>query len=438
MTRARSVGRLAAMLVVSAVVARCTLESFDFRPRDAAAAETTTPAIDAAPDSASRDAQQHDAPTGDANDAPDAREIDADRVDSSMPDAGPPECETDATRCVEGAEQRCIAGRWSVPIACARGCLGELCRVAPSCAPSLASCGLEGASCCDAPLVPSGSFLFGRSTSGGSDQCPSGRTCSDLTETPEIPTTVSSFRLDRFEVTVGRFRAFVDAVVAGSFQPEAGTGLHAHLPEGRILGESGWDEVWGSLPSVRTVWNRQLATCRDYSTWTVDPGEQENHPISCVTWFEAYAFCIWDDGFLPTEAELEHAAAGGSEERIYPWSMPPSSPAADCSRATYALCGGVYGPVGSRPSGAGRWGHYDLAGNAWEWALDWFAFQRPFAECVDCANLVDGGKGAGLRAIRGGDFSDEADLLRSVSRHYGMPTSRYFRYRHGFRCAHTP
>ena len=48
------------------------------------------------------------------------------------------------------------------------------------------------------------------------------------------------------------------------------------------------------------------------ATWTNTEGSQENLPINGVNWYEAYAFCIWDGGFLPSEAEWVYAAAGGS------------------------------------------------------------------------------------------------------------------------------
>ncbi|MGO9835775.1 MAG: SUMF1/EgtB/PvdO family nonheme iron enzyme [Polyangiaceae bacterium] len=38
--------------------------------------------------------------------------------------------------------------------------------------------------------------------------------------------------------------------------------------------------------------------------------------IDCVNWYESYTFCIWDGGFLPSEAEWEYAAGGGSHSLV--------------------------------------------------------------------------------------------------------------------------
>jgi formylglycine-generating enzyme required for sulfatase activity len=104
-----------------------------------------------------------------------------------------------------------------------------------------------------------------------------------------------------------------------------------------------------------------------------------------VNWFEAYAFCIWDGGFLPSEAEWEYAAAGGSQQREYPWGSTDPGMGNE-----YAIYNNYYpsgvAPVGTTTLGAGLWGQLDLLGEVHEWNLDWYAtYDDP---CVDCADLA--------------------------------------------------
>src|SRR4029079_6989261 len=107
----------------------------------------------------------------------------------------------------------------------------------------------------------------------------------------------------------------------------------------------------------------------------------------CVSWYEAYAFCIWDGGRLATEAEWNYAAAGGDEQRVYPWSVPATSKTIDSTYAVYGVAPD-YGIVGSKPNGNGRWGHADLAGSLWEWTRDWAHTPYASTSCTNCSNYV--------------------------------------------------
>jgi formylglycine-generating enzyme required for sulfatase activity len=145
------------------------------------------------------------------------------------------------------------------------------------------------------------------------------------------------------------------------------------------------------------------------------------------------SFCAWDDGYLPSEAEWNYAAAGGIEQRAYPWSNPASALAVDCSYANYNINSpsgtfctdgttGAVDRVGSAsPKGDGKRGQSDLGGNVWEWTLDYFAtYQNP---CADCAQLTIGAFGSN-RVVRGGDFLDGGALMRGAYRPFASPDSR--------------
>jgi formylglycine-generating enzyme required for sulfatase activity len=151
-----------------------------------------------------------------------------------------------------------------------------------------------------------------------------------------LPASVSSFRIDTFEVTVGRFRSFVDAW-PGS-KPHVGDGAHP-----KNAG-SGWKAAWDKfLPESKEAFS-ELLTCpgnpSKTATWTTTAGANERMPISCLSWYEAFAFCAWDGGRLPLEVEWLYSAVGGDEQRSTclcenTSSSPPAHDCCNASRATW-------------------------------------------------------------------------------------------------------
>jgi formylglycine-generating enzyme required for sulfatase activity len=293
----------------------------------------------------------------------------------------------------------------------------------------MTDCGSGHESCCTSLAVTGGTYnrTYRNSGSGPTGQAD--------------PATVSNFRLDKYLVTVGRYRQFVSAF-NGGWMPSASSGKHAYLTGGGLAAiaggyESGWDASWNSTtyvhPTNSTLTGGSYCDAA-HATWTASStGGRENLPINCVNWYEAYAFCIWDGGFLPSEAEWEYAAAGGSEQRQYPWGT-----AAPGTMSQYAIYGSYYtgnstglAPVGTAANGAGRWGQLDLAGQIWEWNLDWK--QTYVNPCTDCDNLTK----ASYRIVRGDNFGGSVgNLVPTVRGGDIAPEGRDSNF--GFRCSRAP
>lgn len=276
-------------------------------------------------------------------------------------------------------------------------------------------CGSAGESCCLSLTVPGGVF-FRTYTNSGSG--PVGEA---------DPASVSTFRLDKYDVTVGRFRAFVSAWNAG-WLPEAGSGKHTHLNGGQGLasavddGGVAFEPGWVASDDGQIAPTDANLTCDHFvgSTWTSAAGGHEDLPLNCVNWYEAYAFCTWDGGFLPSEVEWEFMAAGGDEQREFPWGTSPV-PSIQSSCPTL----GCVLPVGSDPNEAARWGQLDM-GSLYQWNLDWFA---PYVNpCADCAQVVASSSDPAGRVMRGDSLPPVREWMPPSNRANDLV----------FRCARTP
>lgn len=278
------------------------------------------------------------------------------------------------------------------------------------------------APCSDELAVPGGTFTAGSADGVGFPN-----------EHAAHLATVAPFLLDRYEVTVGRFRKFLAAFTGDGYAD--GMGAHPLIPG------SGWQSLWNGQTSQD--YRMSVAECG--GAWTESPGASEARPVSCVTWYQAFAFCISEGKRLPTEVEWEFAAAGGSEQRTYPWGDALPTPALavyGCKFDGQDGCSNADLPVvGSTPAGAGRWGHLDLAGSVWEWALDVYADSYSSDPCDNCANLIETPEDIQMmtdgRVFRGGDFQfDDMGIesdLRAASR-LGFD-AKFPDQTRGFRCA---
>ncbi len=215
--------------------------------------------------------------------------------------------------------------------------------------------------------VPAGSFAMG-ADDGAVDQ------------RPVHGVQVNAFELDRTEVTV---QAYSLCVNAGACIPSEAVFLADVTDKDRPQ----YDALcnWGK------------------------PGRAD-HPMNCVDYHQAEAFCAWAGKRLPTEEEWEFAARGGEQGRTFPWGEAKPGPTVvnACDRACSSMAAAhgwkwtaVYdaddghaatSPVGSYPDGAGRWGHLDLAGNVWEWTSSVYCpYEGDSKKCLPATRVARGG-----------------------------------------------
>lgn len=277
-------------------------------------------------------------------------------------------------RCTALTRGAAALGAW----AALHGCSGEAFRLAPV--------DLEGDAGAFPPMVPQSSLGDGaRPDDAPSDPDPDGGAdegSPDVQEPPEPEpeSPCGPLREDDPAVRDGEVCVPAGTFRMGSDAPNLGGGYVGHGPEHTVITSAYVLDAYevtvaryracvsaGSCPAPSTALGQGC-------TYTQQPDARELHPVTCVAWQQAQAFCAWDGGRrLPTEAEWERAARGPSAWS-YAW-----GDTFDCTRAVAG--GGSQCPehagvspkaVGSAAAGVSPEGAYDLIGNASEWVQDWF------------------------------------------------------------------
>lgn len=192
-------------------------------------------------------------------------------------------------------------------------------------------------------------------------------------EGPSRRVGLPAFRIDRYAVCNARFAAFVAATGHRTDAQRYGWSFVFHAfvsaavgPTRGVPGAPWWRQVHGA-----TWWRPEGPGS--------DVGDRWDHPAVHVSWNDAVAFAAWSGGRLPTEAEWEYAARGGSEGTIFPWGdelEPGGEHRCNVWQGTFPdLDEGADGYRGTAPVHAfapNGYGLHGVIGNVWEWCADRF------------------------------------------------------------------
>ena len=245
--------------------------------------------------------------------------------------------------------------------------------------------------------IPDGEFLM------GSDKTTDKLAYDD--ETPQHTLHLPEYRIARVPVTVAQFAAFMAA-------------NQGYRTTAEVQGSA---RNWTGL-----VWKQIRG-----ADWAHPHGPQsdvrakQDHPVTCVSWQDAVAFCRWAGVRLPTEAEWEKAARG-SDGRIWPWgNREPNN-----GVCNFDMTVGDTTPVGHYPDGKSPHGLLDVAGNVWEWTSSMWGKHANKPEFGYPYDVKDGRENPNApvsvrRVLRGGSFGRGSPYVRCAYRGRNLPLDRY-------------
>jgi len=242
--------------------------------------------------------------------------------------------------------------------------------------------------------IPAGSFLMGTNRR---DDDPYGfDTQYDDTEQPQRRIWLDAYEIDRDEVSLGEYLAFLD---------QHGRPVSIEL---RRL-------IW-HLISIHYIPDEVLAP------W----------PALYATWTEAVDFCGAQGKRLPTEAEWEKAARG-NEGNVFPWGRAAPGPGLAVFGQYHVHEIPLVAAVDSGEEGRSPYGLHHMAGNVAEWVEDWFL--ADYYPIMPDRNPPGPGEGR-YKVVRGGSWKSKPHMLRTATRGGAVPDQRLATI--GFRCAKFP
>ncbi|MBT5319665.1 MAG: SUMF1/EgtB/PvdO family nonheme iron enzyme, partial [Chloroflexi bacterium] len=223
--------------------------------------------------------------------------------------------------------------------------------------------------------VTGGSFQMGDTFDEGDD------------EKPVRSVDISDFWMGVYEINNGQFAAFLNA--RGDLTP-------SYAP-------------WVDLENEASLIEK-----RDGSYFPKEG--YERHPMVNVTWHGAAAFAGWVGGRLPTEAEWEYAARNGGQNLRYTTGDTLTHHEANFRQRGSAFTGSAFQPTGTfQPSPLGL---HDMAGNVWEWCMDWY-----HPDSYESGDETDprGPDFGENRVLRGGSWFDNRSVCRAAYRNWNNP-----------------
>jgi len=219
-------------------------------------------------------------------------------------------------------------------------------------------------------LVPAGPFLMGSEDGQGDER-------------PVHELTLDDFYIDVYEVTNAQYARCIAVGACG-------------------------------IPGCTTFFDNSLA----------------DHPVVCVSWYDALNYCQWRGAGLPSEAQWEKAARGGLQGSLYPWGdQSPVCRSGAANGAQFGDC--VEGTLAVGSFAPNGYGLFDMVGNAWEWTSSLY-MDYPYDADDGRESLSSGG----VRVSRGASWYSTGNVLRIANRNNVYPDE--MREYDGFRCARLP